>query len=212
MSCLWFRPWHEVELLLLGRICLARVHYSWPCRTLHIWFQPPFYWANLWCFLLPVEDTANIGEHFLAMGLLIACGLVTTLSLIVHCNTAIRPKSIRCALVACGLKSVCQLATTLGITVRCNTTIRPWSVRCVLVACRQVIILWSATTLGFTIRYNTAIRPESVRYVLAFFQTFAPSSCSPYIVVGLSPQTGVRLLSAAAISLIPVRCIFVIFC
>ena len=74
------------------------------------------------------------------MGLLIGCGLATTLGFVVRYNTAIIPWSIYCVLVACGLKFVFQLATTLDITVCCNTTIRLRYVRYTLVACRQVVI------------------------------------------------------------------------
>ena len=85
----------------------------------------------------------------------------------VCCNTAIRPESVRCVLIACDIKYVCLLVTTLDVAIHCNTTIRPEFVHYALVTCSQVFVYYSATTLDIVVCFDAAIRPKSVRYVLA---------------------------------------------
>ena len=58
-----------------------------------------------------------------------ACGLATTIDIVVRYNTVIRLESIHYTLVAYGIKYVRLLATTLDVVVHYNTTIRPESVR-----------------------------------------------------------------------------------
>ena len=73
-------------------------------------------------------------------GLPTACGLTTTLDLVVRCNIAIRPQFVSGTIVAYRLKSVFQLVTTLRIVICCNIAIKPWSDRYALVACRMVVV------------------------------------------------------------------------
>ena len=123
--------------------------------------RSPEYHPDLSSFRCVADISPNLGVFYLhgrahlVIGLESACDLVTTLDIVVCCNTPIRPESIHCTLVACGVKYVHLLATTLGITVHCNTAIRPEFVCC------------SATTVGIVIRCDTSITLESVRYVLA---------------------------------------------
>ena len=85
--------------------------------------------SGVWLtFLLNLGVFCLHGRVLLAIGLMSIFGLATTLSIAAHCNTAIRPESVLCALVACGVKYVGLLATTLSVPIRCNTIIRPESV------------------------------------------------------------------------------------
>ena len=98
----------------------------------------------------------------LVTGLMFTYGLVITLGIVVHCNTTIRPKSVRYVLVACSVKYVHLIATTLSVTIRCNTTIKSESVHCALMTYRQVFIYCSATTVRIIVRCDTPIRPKFV--------------------------------------------------
>ena len=106
------------------------------------------------------------GKTLLATELMSTCGLVTTLGIIVRCNTTIRPKSVRCVLVACGVKYVRPLVTTLGIVVCYHIAIRPESVCCALMTRGQIFVCCSAITLGLTVNCDIAIKPKFVCYVL----------------------------------------------
>ena len=106
------------------------------------------------------------GRAFLAIGLVSACGLATTLDITFRCNTIIRSEFVCCALVACDTKYVHLLATSLNIIVRCNTAIRSESVRCMLITRGQVFVCYSATTLCIVVCCDTTIRLKSIRYVL----------------------------------------------
>ena len=123
---------------------------------------------GVWLAFLP-----NLGvfclhrRALLAIGLVSACGLATSLSIIVRCNTAIKPESVHSALVACSVKYVHLLAITLNIAIRCNTTIRLESVRCTLMTHGQVFFCYSATTLGIVIHCDAAIRLKYVCCMLA---------------------------------------------
>ena len=113
------------------------------------------------------------GRALLATGLVSACGLATTLGIVIHCNTAIRPNSIYYALVACGVKYACLLATTLGIAVCCNTVIRPESVNFALVTHGQVFIHCLANPrYSHLLRHNHQIRVITVRWQLLDFCPF----------------------------------------
>ena len=127
--------------------------------------------SGIWLVFPP-----NIGVFYLhgwallATGLMFACGLATTLSIVVCCNITIRPESIHCTLVAGGVKYVCILATTLGVAVRCNTAITLEFVRYMLMTCGHMFFCCSATTLGIVVHCDIAIRPKSVHYVLAIIK------------------------------------------
>ena len=95
------------------------------------------------------------------------CGLVTTLSIVIRCNTTIRSEFIYCTLVAYGVKYVHLFVTTLGIAIRYNATIRLESVRCANDLWTSVCLLLSNNP-GIAVRCDTAIRLNSVCCVLVF--------------------------------------------
>ena len=105
--------------------------------------------SSVWLAFLPNLGVFCLhGRVLLVIGLMSACGLVTTLGITVRCNIVIRPESVRCALVIYDVKYVHLLATTLGIAVYCNTTIRPEFVYCTLITCGQVFVCCSTKTLS----------------------------------------------------------------
>ena len=109
-----------------------------------------------------------------------AYGLVTTLSIAICCNTAIRLESIHCALVAYGVKYVHLLATTLNIAVHCNTAIKLEFVSYVLMTRGQVFVCCSATTLTIVVCCYIAIRQESVCCMLAVIRLL-PIDRAPHV-------------------------------
>ena len=127
---------------------------------LGVWMEFP---SNLGVFCLD-------GWALLATEFIFACGLATTLSVAICCNTTIRPEFVHCALVACGVKYVCLLATTLGIAIRCNTTISLESVYYTVLTGGHVFVCCSATTLDIPIHWDIAIRSKSVRCVLVIIK------------------------------------------
>ena len=144
------------------------------------------------CSLFPA-GFCLYGLALFAIGLSPACSLATTLDLTIHCNTAIRPESVRCALLTCGLISICQLVTTLDVVVRCNIAIKPESIRCIIVVFRQ---MFSAD------QQQPSTQPSSWSLSTAcwqfsdFYQSTVPSSGLRVGTTGLSPQTEVHPLSA----------------
>ena len=135
--------------------------------------RSPEYHSDISSFRCMGSISPNLGTFFLheraflAIGLVSACGLATTLDIAIYCNTTIRPKFVRYALVACGVKYVRILATTLSIVICCNTAIRPEFVRYALMTCGQVFVYCSATTLGCVICCDKALGPKFVHCVLA---------------------------------------------
>ena len=123
--------------------------------------------SGVWLAFLPDLGVFCLHRRaLLATGLVSACGLAITLSIVISCNTAIRPESVRCTLIACSVKYVHLLATTLGIVICCNTAIRPESIRYALMTCGQVFVCCLVITLNIAVHCNTTIRPKSVSCVL----------------------------------------------
>ena len=106
------------------------------------------------------------GRALLATGLMFPYGLMTTLNVVIFCNTTIKSEYVCCTLVACSIKYVRLLATTFGIAVHCNISIRPESVCYALITCREVFTCCLVTTLDIVDRCDITIRLKFVRFVL----------------------------------------------
>ena len=140
----------------LGILVASATAFFGPEKSVKYGIDLPFYGR----MALP----ARLG--IFVIGLSPACGLVTTLGLAIHCNTAIRSESVRCMLVTYRLLSIRPLVKTLDVVVHCNAAIRLKFVRCAILAFRRTPVYCSTIILGTAVRYDTAIRPKSFRCVL----------------------------------------------
>ena len=138
----------------------------------------------------------------MATGLMFACGLATTLSVAIRCNTAIRLESVCCALVACGVKYVCLLVTTLGVVVHCNTTIKLESINYANDLWTGVFLLLSNNPQHcYPLRHS--LQTEVCPLRAGNYQTFTLLPCLLEIKVGLSPWIEVCMPSTCSHQYVP---------